>query len=114
MAHFHIQELKLSDLRPSEAHVVAHDVELCHSVRLYALDEMRHEEVWVVELAVHVHRQCKGQVVGVTIAIQDVEDGAAGRLVRFQKDDMVLRVTRTILDTGQKARRLFSIMILTR
>lgn len=73
--------------------MVAHYVELGHSVRLHALDEVRHEEVRVVELAEHVHRQRKGQVVGVAIAIQDVEDGAAGRLVRFQEDNMVPGLT---------------------
>lgn len=76
--------------------MVAHDVELSHSARLHALDEVRHEEMRVVELAVHVQRQCKSQVVRVTIAIQDVEYGAAGSLVRFQEDNMVLGLTSTI------------------
>lgn len=76
--------------------MVAHDVELSHSARLHALDEVRHEEMRVVELAVHVQWQCKSQVVRVTIAIQDVEYGAAGSLVRFQEDNMVLGLTSTI------------------
>lgn len=63
--------------------MVAHDVELGHSARLHALDKVWLEEFWVEQLAVHVHRQREGQVVGVAVAIQDVEDGAAGCLVRF-------------------------------
>lgn len=86
--------------------MVAHNVELCHPARLHALDKVRHEEVWVGEL-VDVLWQREGQVVGIAIAIQDVEDGATGRLVRLQEENMVLGLTRGISVTGQKARCLF-------
>lgn len=74
-------------------------------MRPRALDEVRHEVGWVVELAVHVYWQRKRQVVSITVAIQDVKNGAAGRLVRFQEDNMVLGLTRA----ASVARCLFGV-----
>lgn len=57
----------------------------------------------------HVHREHKGQVAAVAIAIQDVEDGAAGRLVRFQEDNVVLWGTCATLVVSYKARGLLGV-----
>ena len=78
-----------ADLKALESHVVAHDVELLHPAKLCALHKVRHEEVWIVKLAVHVPWQGESQVSGVAIAIQHVEDGAAGSFVGLEEDDVV-------------------------
>lgn len=67
-------------------HVVAHDVELNDTGALVTFDPVGVEQHGVTQLV--AHRQGETETVLLAEAIQQVEDRAAGRLVRLQEHDV--------------------------
>ena len=76
--------------------MVAEDVVLLPRLTADTLHIGRVKTVRVKELVVLVQREAKSQVPCIAVAIKDVDDGAAGRLVRLQEHNVFFGLTDTV------------------